>query len=188
MTEVPFYKMVPVILNSLPPEKLNAINQKPINILKQKPVITFENYVKSNLFTDISIVMDRDSVDYLRAYKYLNNKQPKYRESYEIVRDYFFLDIGKSVCSMLKQSEIDSADEYKEVSMLDNSVIPEEFSIEDIEDDLRLILSGDFDVRDIKCPIDYAKILIEYRLTDLKQTKVLAETILYLHCAGKEDK
>ena len=167
---------------------LNSYKLTYSKVLECEPKISFENYIKSQLHTNVvTSLYNRDIILYFKALKFIEQDEEDYFDAYKEVLKMYYTDIGnsmiKSICYMEHDFGIIERDIPKS-EFLD----VEEVDIKQVMNDLTEILVNNKMVYNSK--IDYLEILKEIPLKDLKDLKpsrLLAESIVYKHY-GKQNK
>ena len=179
---IPYYQVNAFILNSYKPTYSNLINVE--------PKITFEEYIKSQLHTNVVTgLYKRDILMYFKALRFIESKNnsDEYYTAFREVLKLYYTDIGNSMMKCIGALETD-------FSIIDTNVPKSEMldcelvDVKQVMTDLNEILLNDRMVYDSK--INYLEMMRDIPLKDLAQLKpsrLLAEAIIYKHY-GKQDK
>ncbi|WP_460377153.1 hypothetical protein [Paraclostridium bifermentans] len=161
------------------------------SVLKLKPLITFVEYLKSQIQYDIvSLLYGRDILEYNNAYNYLNgtDKSDRAFEDYKKVIRYFYLDVSNMI---LKSSE-DFEDDF---SIIGNNEIPKTegikrvaINIESVAKDLDAILSGVGEIVN-EYDLDYMIMLDGLTVNQLRmfKAKQLFTEVMLLQYFGNQE-
>ena len=166
---------------------LNSYKLTYSKVLECEPKISFENYIKSQLHSNVvTNLYNRDIILYFKALKFIEQDEEDYFDAYKEVLKMYYTDIGnsmiKSICYL-----------GHDFGIIEKNIPKSEFldvvevDIQKIVDDLTDILVSNKMV--YNSDIDYLEILKEIPLKDLKDLKpsrLLAESIVYKHYGSLE--
>lgn len=178
---IPYYQVNAFILNSYKPTYSSLINVE--------PMISFENYVKSQLHTNVVTgLYKRDIFMYYKTLRFIegNDNSDEYYTAYKEVLKMYYTDIGNAMLKCIGELKTD-------FSIIDTNVPKSELlehesiDVKQVFSDLTEILLND---RMVYSKINYLEILRDIPLKDLaelKPSRLLAEAIIYKHY-GKQSK
>lgn len=131
------------------------------SILCHKPLISFTEYLKSQIQYDIvSTLYNRDILEYNNAYNYLKGKDTSNRakqDYYKVIR-YYYSDVSDMV--------LNSSEDFEDFSVIGNNEIPKlgddieilRVNIESVAQDIDNILKGTGEVKN-EFNLDYMEII-----------------------------
>lgn len=161
------------------------------SVLKLKPLITFVEYLKSQIQYDIvSVLYNRDILEYNNAYNYLKgtDKSERAFEDYKKVIRYFYLDVSNMI---LKSSE----DFEEDFSIIGKNEIPKTegikrvaINIESVAKDLEAILNGVGEIVN-EYDLDYMQMLDGLTVNQLRifKARQLFTEVMLLQYFGNQD-